>query len=168
MTEDLLDTLHELFRYHTWATLNLIDYCAGLSPEHLQATAPGTAGTIADTLLHLVAAEGRYLERLPGGTPGSPVHESTPRPLPELRSQFELQAQRWQELLDLSPKLDVTMPAQRGWPETPHVQVLMFLQALHHGNDHRTHIGTILGANGLPAPDLDGWAYWSTVHHGLA
>ena len=32
-------------------------------------------------------------------------------------------------------------------------------QFAHHGSDHRAHVGTILGANGLEAPDLDVWAY---------
>ena len=33
------------------------------------------------------------------------------------------------------------------------------LQAIQHGNDHRTHICTILGHNGLTYGDLDVWAY---------
>jgi hypothetical protein len=36
---------------------------------------------------------------------------------------------------------------------------VVLLQALHHGNDHRTHIGTILGHNGLTYGDMDVWAY---------
>jgi hypothetical protein len=31
-------------------------------------------------------------------------------------------------------------------------------QFAHHGSDHRAHIGTILGAHGLPTPELDVWA----------
>lgn len=162
-----MDTLRELFQYHTWATVKLIDHCAGLSPEELRQTVPGTWGPILGTLVHLVAAEGRYLARLPGGTPGTSMQEGTEPPLAELRAQFERQSRRWQELLDLGPRLDITMPAQRGWPDTPHAQVLLSLQALHHGNDHRTHVCSVLGARGLPVPDIDGWSYWAAVHHGL-
>ena len=32
-------------------------------------------------------------------------------------------------------------------------------QFAHHGSDHRAHVGTILGAHGLEAPELDVWAY---------
>jgi hypothetical protein len=56
------------------------------------------------------------------------------------------------------------MPALPDWPETPHAETLMALQTLHHGNDHRTQIGTILGAHGRDAPDIDGWSYWDAVH----
>lgn len=36
---------------------------------------------------------------------------------------------------------------------------MMVTQFAHHGSDHRAHIGTILGAHGLRAPELDVWAY---------
>jgi hypothetical protein len=32
-------------------------------------------------------------------------------------------------------------------------------QALHHADDHRSHVLSILGAHGLEAPRLDVWAY---------
>jgi uncharacterized damage-inducible protein DinB len=36
----------------------------------------------------------------------------------------------------------------------------MVVQALHHGNDHRTQICTVLSTNGYESPDLDVWTYW--------
>ena len=56
--------LIEAFRYNKWANLHLLDVCSGLSDEQLQLTVPGTYGTIAATLMHLLAAEQRYLRRL--------------------------------------------------------------------------------------------------------
>lgn len=162
-----MDTLRELFGYHTWATLKLIDHLETLPPEALQEASPGTQGTAIATLVHLVAAEQRYLERLPVGRPSRSVREGMEPALAELRQVFEEQAALWGELLDRGPDLNVTMPAQRGWPDTPHAETLLFLQCLHHGNDHRTHIGTVLGAHGRPGPDIDGWEYWTAVHHGL-
>jgi Uncharacterized protein conserved in bacteria len=61
--------LIEAFRYHKWANLYLLDVCAKLPDEQLQLTAPGTYGTIAATLQHLLSAERRYLWRL-GGSEG--------------------------------------------------------------------------------------------------
>ena len=37
------------------------------------------------------------------------------------------------------------------------------VQAIHHGNDHRTHICTILGQNGIDYGDLDVWAFARTA-----
>ncbi|HSR22467.1 MAG TPA: hypothetical protein VLW53_02875, partial [Candidatus Eisenbacteria bacterium] len=31
--------------------------------------------------------------------------------------------------------------------------------AVHHANEHRAHVCSILGAHGLPHPDIDGWAF---------
>ena len=53
MTEALL----ELYRHKTWATLRLIKYCQDLTDETLDATIPGTYGSIRETPRHLVGAE---------------------------------------------------------------------------------------------------------------
>jgi hypothetical protein len=45
---------------------------------------------------------------------------------------------------------------------TIHVGVLL-IQALHHGNDHRTHVCTILGHHGIPYGDMDVWAYGEAI-----
>jgi hypothetical protein len=42
--------LLQLYRHKTWATLRLIEYCQALDDEHLDATIPGTYGTIRNTL----------------------------------------------------------------------------------------------------------------------
>ncbi|HKB17417.1 MAG TPA: hypothetical protein VKF28_00160 [Candidatus Dormibacteraeota bacterium] len=36
---------------------------------------------------------------------------------------------------------------------------VVLIQAMHHGNDHRTHVCSILGAHGLEYGDMDVWAY---------
>ena len=40
---------------------------------------------------------------------------------------------------------------------------IVIIQALHHGNDHRTHICTILGHHGVEYGDMDVWAYGDTT-----
>jgi len=57
-------------------------------------------------------------------------------------------------------ELDVTLHARGDRPELPHATNLLVVQALHHGNDHRTQICTVLSASGYEAPDLDVWSYW--------
>jgi uncharacterized damage-inducible protein DinB len=160
-----VDTLRELFRYHAWATLRLIDYCMTLPDAALYETAPGTYGTVLETLVHLVSADRGYLGRLPAEQPSIIIREGMQPSLGELRAAFVEQAQGWEALLERGPLPSVTMPAEAdGWPETPHAETLLILQALHHGNDHRTQIGTILGVHGREAPDIDGWEYWHAVH----
>ena len=156
-----MDTLATMFDHHEWATLALIDHCAALPPDVQAATAPGTHGSIAATLVHLVAAEQRYLTAMIGGPPADlKVHETIPIGIDQLRAPFEQQAQHWRSLLDRAGELDITLPGRGQEPDIPHAESLLFLQAIHHGNDHRTQVCTILGALGLEAPELDGWHYW--------
>ena len=51
------DPLTTLFRHHLWANLRLLERCAELTGEHLDATLLGTFGSIRDTLQHIVLAE---------------------------------------------------------------------------------------------------------------
>ena len=155
-----MDPLDALFRHHAWATLRLIDHCAALPVDQLRATAPGTYGTIEATLVHLVAADQRYLEDMDGEAPGSRVSEAGGQSLAEVRAAAELQAARWTALVRRASELNVVRPAYDEDPDSEHAEDLLFLQAIHHGNDHRAHVCTILGANGLRVPDLSGWTYW--------
>lgn len=158
-----MDTLRTFFRHHAWATLGLIDHCLGLAPELLEEPLPGTRGTIQETLVHLVAADQRYLERADGRSAAIRIHETEETTLAQVRRAFEGQVERWEALLDRAGELDVTIRGRDG-TVVPHATDLIWLQAIHHGNDHRTHACTVLGAKGLAVPDLSGWAYWSATH----
>lgn len=147
----------EAFRYHKWANLHLLDVCGNLSDKQLQWTAPGTYGTIAATLQHLLAAEQRYLWRL-GGSEGRFTERHK---FPGVAALRENAARSGDELIAAArrSKADAVVRAKfrRGTAEI-HVGVLL-LQALHHGNDHRTHVCTILGHHAITYGDMDVWAY---------
>jgi len=65
----MASTLSEPFRHNLWANLRLLDVCAGLSEAQLDLTALGTYGRVRDTLVHLIAGEGRYVGLLRGERP---------------------------------------------------------------------------------------------------
>lgn len=161
-----MDPLREMFRHHILATLTLIDHCLGLPPEVLDKAVPGTYGPVLNTLVHLVRSDQGYLNRLTGESPQSLLRQGELLPLAELRQRFEVQARRWEALLDriAVAEVEVIIPAEDDWPETPHAQNLVLVQAIHHGNDHRTEICTTLSVLGLKTPDIDGWSYWSATH----
>ncbi len=157
--------IREIFKYHYWATFTLIDHLAQLPSERLNDSVPGTAGSIYHTLAHLVGADKRYLELMTGegGPYGSPDEHDVP--LAELRKRFESQTEQWESILDHVDDYDPTLPGRPDRPETPHVRDLLITQAIHHGNDHRTHICTILGATGQEVPDIDEWSFWFSGQH---
>src|SRR5216683_5557216 len=96
--------LLELYRHKTWATLRLIEFCQGLSDEALDATTPGTFGTIRETLRHLVAAEEGYFSTVTRKTLWEPIPDypakleelaDGPIPLGELAERIRSLGRRW-------------------------------------------------------------------------
>jgi uncharacterized damage-inducible protein DinB len=154
------DTLREMFRYHTWATLKLLDHCSTLPPALLEETAPGTMGSIRDTFAHLISADSGYQARMHGDS-SLRIANAYERPLDELRAIFVERSKGWEAVLDHLDQFDPTLEPGDDHPEpVPHVRDLLLTQVIHHGNDHRTHICTVLGANGLEVPETDAWMYW--------
>lgn len=148
----------EAFRYNRWANLLLLDACGTLSHHQLELTAPGTYGTIASTLMHLLAAEQRYVRRLGGSEPRIQNSSDPFLGVEPLRIHAETSGD---DLIQLAGRLQPEETVESTWPEgTFQVEAgVILIQALHHGNDHRTHICTILGGHGLFLPDMDVWAY---------
>ncbi len=158
------DPLREMFDYHNWATYTLIDHLTTLPEETLNETVPGTAGTIHDTLTHIVRADRLYLRLM--NDQGRPARENRTYTLSELRAEFEALTRGWDSILEHVDDYDPTLPAESDHGPVPHVRNLLITQAIHHGNDHRTHICTILGAHGHDVPEIDEWAYWFSPEHG--
>jgi uncharacterized damage-inducible protein DinB len=153
--------LIEAFRYNKWANLHLLDVCAKLSDEQLELTAPGTYGTISATLLHLFSAEQRYLRRLAGTTPGINERE----PAPNVAVLREHAVRSGDGLIEAARRVtpDQTIDeVSNGQLVRLHLEVVL-VQAMHHGNDHRTHICTILGAHSIGYGDMDVWAYGDSI-----
>ena len=78
------DTLTTLYRHNRWANLRLLERCAGLSDEQLDATLLGTFCSIRDTLQHIVTAERSYLSRISTGQPYRRPKDAAPLTLAEM------------------------------------------------------------------------------------
>jgi len=157
------DVLRAMFEHHIWATVTLIDALEGLPAERLDAEIPGTYGSMVATLTHLVEADSRYLARLYSSSLPLP-EDHPPRPPADVRTEIHGNAARWAQALGQldAGTLDATIGARDDYPRVTHAEGLLLLQAIHHGNDHRTQIWSTLGALGLEVPELDGWEFWLT------
>jgi uncharacterized damage-inducible protein DinB len=149
--------LVDAFRYSRWANLQLLEDCTDLSPEQIGLSAAGTYGTIADTFMHLLGAEQRYIRRLTGLEPGITENDEFPG-IHRLLDEAKTSGARLIELAGGVGAEELIMP-ERLKPYSRLEAGVVLLQALHHGNDHRTHVCTILGAHGIGYRDLDVWAY---------
>jgi uncharacterized damage-inducible protein DinB len=149
-------TLLELYRHKTWATLKLIEFCQGLDAPALDATVPGTYGSIRETLRHLVRAEEGYYNRVAGRPMSDRVAAEGPVNLSDLRARIERLGPEWEKLSADAGAQAREITTDDGWRMAG---AIIMAQAVHHADDHRTHVLTILGANGIEAPDLDVWSY---------
>jgi uncharacterized damage-inducible protein DinB len=155
------DVLRSMFEHHLWATGKLIDHLESLPRERLDEAVPGTYGSTLATLIHLIDADTRYLQRLE--SPTLPTREDRlDVPLATLRDELGEHRARWHDMLERLARgeLNAAVRGKAGYPDTEDAETMLLVQAVHHGNDHRTQICSTLGALGLDVPELDGWTYW--------
>lgn len=152
--------LHDLARHNAWATAELVTFCQGLDEPTLQATVPGTYGTIFETLRHLIASEASYLVRLHGEFPGYPWPAHDAVGLAVLAERVEVLARTWEQVLagDVDTERRLELRGRNPARYTTSAGVVL-TQVFHHANEHRAHICTILGALGYDGPDVSAWGY---------
>ena len=150
--------LAEGFGHHVWATVRLIDVCAGLSKEQLEGSVPGTYGSIIETMRHLVGADTDYLFVLSNGEIAG-IEEDT-MDLAALREEMVSNGQRWADVLPRHPDPDAVVIRHRDDGSESHAPTgTRLTQAIQHGTDHRSQICTALTALGIEPPEIDVWAY---------
>ncbi len=152
--------LHDLARHNAWATAQLLEFCRGLDEPALNATAPGTYGTIIETLRHIINSEASYLFRVSGAWPAYPWQRDAAVGLEVLAERAALLVSTWEQFLAGAVDTERLGEARGDEGEVYAVRAGVFLtQALHHANEHRAHVCTILGALGHEPPDVSAWGY---------
>jgi len=152
--------LHDLARHNAWATAQILAYCRRLDAATLQTTVPGTYGTIAEILRHLINAEASYLRRLSDAWPALPWPPDDQAGLEVLTERADLLAATWERFLAGDVDNERLGEARGDAGEVFAVAHGVFIaQALHHANEHRAQICTILGAEGHEPPDVSAWGY---------
>ncbi len=161
-----MDLLREMLRFHTWATVTLIEYCLEQQRELMEELVVGTDRSILHTLTHVVGTEEWYLQLLTGEPAENPIRQGEVKELEDLKSRCERQGQLWETVLDRFGELDLTLNPGRTEPEIPHAQNVLVLQSIQHGIDHRAQIYSTLAVHGLVPPLIDDWGYWAERHSG--
>ena len=154
-------TLLSALQHNNWANTQLLEFCADLTEEQLAWTSPGTYGSIHACLQHILGAESGYLFSLTGDElpPGGRLPD-TLVPLDQLSAVARSNAERIERVVaaEQDPERKITRPSGAIVPAT-----VIVAQFIHHGSDHRAHIGSILGAHGVEGPNLDVWAFGRAI-----
>ena len=161
MLADQANLIDKMFEYNLWANSELIKLSGTLSDEQLAAEVEGVYGSIQPTLVHIIAAEGRYLRRLTGTQLWGNDVDWRNLSLDEL---LEMAQQSGSGLIAAASAVD---PAVRHDDGSGHFyNWTVVLQALYHGIEHRTQIKHILTHLGVEHPELAGWDFGESLQQG--
>jgi uncharacterized damage-inducible protein DinB len=147
-----------LLRHDEWANVAILDRCAELSDEQLARTVEGTYGSIASTLVHIVAAEEGYLRRMTGQTFGEELDEDR---FPGIGLLRDRQRSTSDALVAAAGAIapDQVIRWTRDGFDRSMTAGMLFVQTINHSTEHRSQVMTILTQLGIEPPELDGWAY---------
>ena len=157
------DTLTTLFKHHLWANLRLFERCAQLNSEQLDASIPGSYGTVYVTMQHIVHAEQSYFSRVSTGQPLIRPENEPPMTMDEMLDSLR---RTGEGLIEWAPKIQADDTALYDWRGTPrHVpKTIILTQVINHANEHREQIKSILTQLGVEAPDLQSWVYYEDTY----
>ncbi len=154
--------LTTLFAHNAWANLKLLDFCARLSDEQLDAEAIGCFGSIRATLWHIVGGEVSYVERVNGKLPPTLLPDDQFPGFAALQA-----AARWtsDELLQLALAARDDTLVREPPPEYTFQYRLasLMVQAINHATEHRAQIAAIITQLGMEPPDMSGWQYMAEI-----
>src|SRR5574341_1467012 len=152
MTENILV---KLFEHNNWANLQIIQACAALSDEQLDAEPQSaTQGSIRSTLLHLVSAQQGYLSLLT--LPVEERHDVRPT-FAEVQESARISGEGLMALVRNEHNFPKTrLQTTDGYYLEPWVVIV---QIINHATEHREQIKSMLSALGVTPPNIDGWDY---------
>ena len=153
------DTLTTLFRHHLWANLDILEVCAALSDEQLDASIDGTYGSIRDTLRHIVRAEQSYFSRISTGQMYHHPKDAQPLTLAEMTESVRTTGEG---LIEWAPKVQAEDTVQIDWDGTFRdvPKTIILTQVINHATEHRAQIMATLTQLGIEPPSLDSWTYF--------
>ena len=156
------DTLTILFRHNLWANLLLLEQCAELSSEQLDATLSGTFGTIRDTFQHIALAERSYFSRISTGQRYYHPEDAKPMTISEM---IESVRETSLGLIEWAQKVQSEDKVLIDWDGTPREvpKTIILTQVINHATEHRAQIMVIMTQLGIQPPDLDSWTYFDKL-----
>ena len=155
MSEDFLVSL---FEHNHWANLQILQACAALTDEQLDAPpTSATYGTIRETLLHFIGSQAGYLRTLTVS-----VEERRAKHMNLEFADLDQSARSSGEALIALARDPSAIFPQRPLQTTDSFYVdpfVVIIQVINHATEHREQIKSMLTALGITPPSIDGWDY---------
>ena len=153
------DTLTTLFSHNLWANLRLLEKCADLTEEQLDASISGTYGAIQDTLQHIVTAERSYFSRISTGKRYDHPENMPPMSIPEMMAAARATGAG---LVEWAPKVQTGDSVEIDWDGTARIvpKAIILTQVINHATEHRAQVMATMTQIGVEPPDLQSWQYF--------
>ena len=156
----MVQGLGDLTAHNVWATAQILNCCEILGDDALNATVPGTYGTVIQTLRHIIDSEASYLLRIAGAWEAPPWARGEPVGIAILKERATVLASTLEALAARGYDAERRCEARGDDGEVFAVPAgVIFAQLIHHANEHRAHICTILGSLGIEPPGVSAWDY---------
>jgi len=154
--------IDKMFEYNLWANTQLVELCSQLVDAQLEAEVEGGFGQIHPTLVHIISAEGNYLNRLTGSPPWEEGLEWDNMPMSELLAKAKLSGN---QLVAIASKANPATRHEIELQGNPYhfFNWTVLLQAVYHGIEHRTQIKILLTQLGVEHPELAAWDYVGSI-----
>jgi uncharacterized damage-inducible protein DinB len=150
--------IDKMFEFNLWANSELITFCSQLTDEQLAVEVQGVFGGIHSTFVHLIRAEGNYLNRVTGSRPWEDEPDWENISISELLALAQLSGA---QLVATASKADPTVrhDVERRGEQYHFFNWTVLSQAFYHGIEHRTQIKFLLSKLGLEHPELSVWDF---------
>lgn len=149
--------LEDLFRHNLWANLQILDICATLTDEQLDAVVTGTFGSIRDTLNHMISSEAAYAARLMGQRPT--LDASSLSGFDDLKAAAKQSGEALRTIAAGNPATEVLKYRSMGGDPVETTNAVLLVQSINHATEHRDQINSVLTHLNVETKELDGWAY---------
>jgi uncharacterized damage-inducible protein DinB len=156
-TGSFVRTLRDLYAYNAWANAQVFGICATVDQTQLDEQAPGTFGTLTETLKHQIQVEAVYLHILRDEAPNSegPRDAFFAHDLAWLASRTAQLGREYSDLVATASDAFYDEPLHVPWFDFQLTKHDGLLQVLSHSAQHRAQVFSVLGERGIAVPDLD-------------
>jgi len=134
-----LRDLQTLYDYNYWANAKLFELLSPLRPEDFVRAVAGSYGSIRNTLVHMMSAEGGCLERCGGPQRGAPLKPEEFLLLGAIITYWTMQERKMRAFLSELNDVDLLRRFEFTVPLFSFTRVMSVGEVLHHAAIHSIH-----------------------------
>jgi uncharacterized damage-inducible protein DinB len=136
MTVKDMETLYD---YSYWANAKLFPVVSSLSADDFGRRVAGSLGSVRNTLVHMMSAEGGWLERAGGPKRGAALNADDFPTAASVTSYWTVQEDKVRGFLAALTDTDLATPREFSLPQLSVTGVLTIGEMLHHAVNHSIH-----------------------------